>query len=208
MQILVHTFEGEALEEVHLPDHIFGVEPRVDLMHRVVRWQLAKRRSGNHKVKNRSEVDATGRKFVKQKGSGGARHGSRKVPQFRGGGRAFGPCVRDHTHSLPKEIRRIALCHALSYRFSSGEMTVLDSLALSEPKTRLLRQSLFSSLTRTGPVLVVDAEMFDVNLMRAAQNLPNLDLLPVRGLNVYDILRCSALVLTRASIPVLERRLS
>jgi large subunit ribosomal protein L4 len=204
MDVSVKTLDGGDAGQVTLADEIFGLEPRVDILHRVVRWQLAKRRAGTHKVKNRAEIWRTGKKLYKQKGTGHARHGSARVAQFRGGGRAFGPLVRSHEHDLPKKVRALGLKLALSAKAKDSQLIVLDSAALPEGKTRVLAERL--QKLGLGSVLVVDGIEPDVNFGRAARNLPGIDVLPVQGINVYDILRRDMLVLTKAAVDALEER--
>lgn len=204
MDISVKTLDGGDAGEVALDDAIFGLEPRTDIIARVVRWQLAKRRAGTHAVKNRAEIWRTGKKMYKQKGTGNARHGSARVPQFRGGGRAFGPVVRSHEHDLPKKVRALGLKFALSSKARDRQLIVLDSAALPEGKTKVLADRL--QKLGLGDVLVVDGSEPDANFGKAARNLPHIDVLPVQGINVYDILRRDTLVLTKAAVAALEER--
>ena len=204
MKIDVQTLEAKKAGSVDLTDEVFALEPRQDILHRMVAWQLAKRQAGTHKTKGRSEIALTGKKFVKQKGSGGARHGDRKAPQFRGGGKAFGPVIRSHAFDLPKKVRALALRHALSTKAKSGSLIVLDAAKLAEPKTKAAKEA-FAKLGLTS-VLVVDGAELDENFALAARNLPNVDVLPVQGINVYDILRREKLVLTKAAVESLEAR--
>ena len=204
MELKVKTLDGGEAGSVTLDDGIFGLEPRADILHRIVTWQLAKRQAGTHKVKNRAEINRTTKKIYKQKGTGGARHGSARVPQFRGGGRAFGPVVRSHAIDLPKKVRALGLKHALSAKARGDAIVVLDSASLAEPKTK----GLVERLGKLGlaNALVVDGAEINTNFDLAARNLPNLDVLPVQGINVYDILRRETLVLTRAAVEALEAR--
>jgi large subunit ribosomal protein L4 len=204
MQLEVKTFAGEAAGSVELDDAIFGLEPRADILARMVRWQLAKRRAGTHAVKNRAEIWRTGKKMYKQKGTGNARHGSARVPQFRGGGRAFGPQVRSHEHDLPKKVRALALRHALSTKAKGQTLIVVDDARLAAPKTKELKDQ-FGKLG-LGSALIISGAQVDENFGLAARNLPNIDVLPVQGINVYDILRRDTLVLTRAAVDALEAR--
>jgi len=176
----------------------------MDLIHRMVRYQLAKRRAGTHKVKNRAEIWRTGKKMYKQKGTGGARHGSARVPQFRGGGRAFGPVVREHAHELPKKVRALALKHALSAKAKDGGIIVWEKADLDAAKTKALKAS-FAKLVLTS-ALIIDGASPQANFTRAARNIPHVDVLAVEGINVYDILRRDKLVLTRAAVDALEAR--
>jgi large subunit ribosomal protein L4 len=204
MDISVKTLDGGEAGQVALADEIFNLEPRTDILYRVVRWQLAKRRAGTHAVKNRAEIWRTGKKMYKQKGTGRARHGSARVAQFRGGGRAFGPVVRSHEHDLPKKVRALGLKLALSAKARDQQLIVLESATLPEGKTKVLADR-FEKLG-WGSVLVIDGAEPDVNFGRAARNLPHIDVLPVQGINVYDILRRDTLVLTRAALGALEER--
>ena len=167
-------------------------------------WQLAKRRAGTHKVKGRAEIARTGKKLAAQKGTGGARHGSHRVNLFRGGGRSFGPVVRSHEIGLPKKVRALALRHALSAKAKDGGIVVLDKASLSDPKTKALSER-FAKLDITN-ALIVDGAEIDTNFRNAARNIPHVDVLPVQGINVYDILRHGKLVLTKAALDALEAR--
>ncbi len=204
MKTDVTTLAAKKSGTVELADYIFGLEPRSDLLHRMVTYQLAKRRAGTHKVKNRSDIRATGAKMYRQKGTGRARHGDSKVPQFRGGGRAFGPHPRDHSIDLPKKVRALALRHALSAKAKSEEIMVLDEAKLKEPKTAALG----SALEKLGlkSALIIDGEAVEDNIAKAARNLPGIDLLPAAGINVYDILKHDTLVLTKAALAKIEDR--
>jgi large subunit ribosomal protein L4 len=205
MELKVLALDGTAAGTVELPDAIFGLDPRPDILHRCVRWQLAKRQRGTHDVKNRSEINRTGKKMYRQKGTGSARHGSARVNLFRGGGRAFGPTPRSHAIGLPKRVRALALKHALSAKAKDGGIIVLESATTSAAKTRELRQS-FSTLGLAS-ALIVDGAELDRNFALAARNIRNIDVLPVQGINVYDILRHQTLVLTKAALQSLEARL-
>jgi large subunit ribosomal protein L4 len=205
VKIDVTSFDGQAAGSIELSDDIFGLEPRADLIHRMIRWQLAKRRAGTHAVKNRAEIARTGKKMYKQKGTGGARHGSARVPQFRGGGRAFGPQVRSHAHDLTKKVRQLALKHALSAKAKDGGIIVWESAELAEPKTKLLASS-FAKTGLENAIIIVGGEL-QKNFALAARNIPQIDVLPVEGVNVYDIIRREKLVLTRAAVDALEARL-
>ncbi len=189
---------------IDLYDAIFGLEPRADLIARMVRYQLAKRRAGTHAVKNRADIARTGKKMYKQKGTGSARHGSARVPQFRGGGRAFGPVVRSHAHNLNKKVRALALKHALSAKAKDGGIIVWESADAAEPKTAVLRAN-FAKLGLKN-ALIIDGAEVKANFALAARNIPQIDVLPVQGINVYDILRREKLVLTKAAIDALEAR--
>jgi large subunit ribosomal protein L4 len=199
------SIEGAAVGSLELNEAVFGLEPREDLIARMVRWQLAKRQAGDHKTLGRADIHRTGKKMYKQKGTGGARHGSARVPQFRGGGRAMGPVVRSHAHDLPKKVRALALRHALSAKVRAGELVVWEKAHLAEGKTKSLRESFAkSSLVN---VLIIDGAEVDANFAAAARNLPRVDVLPVQGANVYDIMRRGKLVLTKAAVEALEARI-
>jgi large subunit ribosomal protein L4 len=204
MKIDITTLNGGEAGSLELNDAIFGLEPRADILQRCVRWQLAKRRAGTHKTKGRSEIDRTTKKLYKQKGTGNARHGAASAPQFRGGGRAFGPVVRSHEHDLPKKVRALALKHALSAKARGAALVIVDDVTLAEPKTKALKDS-FGKLGLANALIIAGSEV-DVNFGRAARNLPNIDVLPVQGINVYDILRRDKLVLSRAAVDALEAR--
>ena len=185
-------------------DAVFGVEVRTDILHRVVLWQLAKRRAGTHKVKTRAEISRTGAKMYKQKGTGRARHHSARAPQFRGGGKAHGPVARSHEHDLPKKVRALGLRHALSAKLKSDDVIIIDSLVAAEAKTKALA-SAFETLGLTNALFIGGAEL-DGNFKLAAQNIPNIDVLPIQGINVYDIVRRGKLVLSKAAVEALEER--
>jgi len=204
MKIDISTFDGGSAGSVELNEAIFGLEPRPDLLQRCVRWQLAKRQAGTHAVKNRADIARTGKKLYKQKGTGNARHGSARVPQFRGGGRAFGPVVRSHATDLPKKVRALALRHALSAKAKDGGLIVIESAKLEAAKTKALIGH-FSGLGLTNALIIDGAELHN-GFATAARNIPNIDVLPVQGINVYDILRRQKLVLTKAAIDALEAR--
>ena len=204
MELKVTTIEGKEAGSVQLSDAIFGLGPRPDLIQRCVIWQLAKRRAGTHAVKNRADIWRTGKKMYAQKGTGGARHGSARVPQFRGGGRAFGPVVRSHAIGLPKKVRALALKHALSAKAKDGGIIVMDKLTLKDAKTKTLAAQ-FGKLKVVNALFIDGAEV-EANFANAARNIPNIDVLPVQGINVYDIMRRKTLVLTKAALDALEAR--
>jgi large subunit ribosomal protein L4 len=204
MDISVTTLEGKASGKVSVSDAVYGLEPRQDILHRMVRYQLAKRRAGTHDVKNRAEISATTKKMYKQKGTGSARHSTKKAPQFRGGGRAFGPTPRDHGFDLPKKVRALALRHALSAKKAADGIVVMDDLAMKEAKTSALRGHL-AKLGLENALFIGGAEL-DNNFRLAAQNVPHVDVLPVQGINVYDILRREKLVLSKSAVEALEER--
>ena len=204
MEMKIMSLDGSAGESVTLSDDIFGLEPRKDLIHRYVIWQLAKRRAGTHAVKNRADINRTGKKMYRQKGTGSARHGPAKVNLFRGGGRSFGPVVRSHEIGLPKKVRALALKHALSAKAKDGGIIVLDKASVKDGKTKVLAEN-FSKLGLAN-ALIIDGAEVDANFALAARNIPNIDVLPVQGINVYDILRRQRLVLTKAAVEALEAR--
>jgi len=205
MKIDISSLEGKASGSLDLSDDVFGLEPRGDILQRVVRWQLAKRRAGTHDVKNRAEIARTGKKMYGQKGTGRARHSSARAQQFRGGGRAFGPTPRDHGHDLPKKVRALGLKLALSSKVRSSSLLILDQASMKDAKTAALLES-FGKLGLVN-ALIIDGASVDENFGLAARNIPHIDVLPVQGINVYDILRRDKLVLTRAAVEALEARL-
>jgi large subunit ribosomal protein L4 len=204
MRAEVKTLDAGSAGEIELNDTIFGLEPRSDLIHRMVRYQLLKRMAGTHHTQDRSEVTTTGKKMYRQKGTGGARHGDKSVPQFRGGGKAHGPKPRSHAIELPKKVRALALRHALSAKAKAGEVLVLDKAQSADGKTKGLKQA-FERLDLTN-ALIIDGSEIEAGFARAARNIPNIDVLPVQGINVYDILRRKRLVLTKAALEALEAR--
>ena len=206
MKINVIDISSKASGTTNLSDAIFGLEPRKDILHRTVVYQLAKKRAGTHKVKNRAEITATTKKMYKQKGTGSARHGSKKVPQFRGGGRAFGPHPRDHSIKLTKKFRKLALRHALSSKLKDGNIVILGEAKLSKPKTSLLVKNL--QKLAVDSALFIDAKEFDKNFELATMNIPNIDILPVQGINVYDMLKRDKLFITKAALKEIEGRLN
>ena len=206
MKINVIDILSKASGTTNLSDAIFGLEPRKDILHRTVVYQLAKKRAGTHKVKNRAEITATTKKMYKQKGTGSARHGSKKVPQFRGGGRAFGPHPREHSIKLTKKFRKLALKHALSSKLKDGNIVILSEAKLSKPKTSLLVKSLQKMAVDSA--LFIDAQGFDKNFELATMNIPNIDILPVQGINVYDMLKRNKLFITKEALKEIEGRLN
>jgi len=205
MELPITTLDGKQAGSVQLSDAIFGLDPRADLLHRCVNWQLAKRQAGTHDVKNRAEINRTGKKMYAQKGTGRARHGSARPGLFRGGGRAFGPTPRSHATDFTRHMRQLALKHALSAKAKSADLIVLEAATLGEPKTKSLAQR-FGKLGLKN-ALVIDGAEVEKNFRLAARNLPEIDVLPVQGINVYDILRRTKLVLTKAAVEALEARL-
>mgnify|MGYP000654575009 FL=1 len=204
MDIKVTTLEGKDAGKVSLSDTVFGLEPRDDILQRMVRWQLARKQQGTHKTKGRSEISRTGAKMYRQKGTGRARHSSARAPQFRGGGKAHGPVVRDHSFGLPKKVRALALRHTLSVKAKADDIIVIDDLAAKEAKTKALSGSL-EKLGLSNALFIGGVEL-DNNFALAARNIPNVDVLPVQGINVYDILRRGKLVLSKDAVAALEER--
>ena len=190
---------------IDLDDEIFGLEPRADILHRVVRWQRARAQAGTHKVKTRSETSYSSKKIYRQKGTGGARHGDRNAPIFRKGGVYKGPTPRSHAHALPKKIRKLGLKHALSAKASSGALIVLEAAELKDGKTRELARAVKELGLKRA--LIIDGAEINESFARAAGNIQGLDVLPSQGANVYDILRRDTLVITKAGIEALEARL-
>ena len=205
MKLDVVTLDAGKAGSIDLPDDIFGIEDiRGDILQRVVTWQLAKRRSGNHKIQVRNEVSRTGKKMYKQKGSGGARHGSRRAAQFVGGAKAHGPVVRSHEFGMNKKFRALGLKHALSSKAKDGTLIVLDKVSIDGPKTAALRAR-FDKLGWKNVLIIAGPEV-DGAFKLAARNIPNVDVLPNAGLNVYDILRRQTLVLTREAVEAIQAR--
>lgn len=203
MKTDVITLDGKKAGDIQLNKDIFGLEARADILHRVVTWQLNKRRAGTHAVKFRSDIAGTTKRVGKQKGGGTARHGNRKTNIFRGGGRAFGPIVRDHATKLPKKIRALGLKTALSSKAASKKIVVLDSLSMKDAKT----QGMIKKLEKLGlsSALFVDGEV-DANFSKAISNVPKMNVLPTEGINVYDILKADTLVLSKDAVAKLEER--
>jgi large subunit ribosomal protein L4 len=204
MKADIHTIEAKKSGSVELADHIFGLEPRADIIHRVVQWQLAKRQQGTHQAKSRGEINRTTKKLGNQKGGGTARHGSRKAGIFVGGGKAFGPRFRSHETSLNKKVRALGLRHALSSKAKASELIVIDKAEIKDAKTKAMKAA-FSKLGWTS-VLIIDGATVNEGFARAARSVPNIDVLPIQGINVYDILRRKNLVLTKAAVEALEAR--
>ncbi|MGB0697633.1 MAG: 50S ribosomal protein L4 [Rhodospirillaceae bacterium] len=205
MQIDMKTIDGAEAGSIELSDAVFGLEPRTDILYRVVRWQMARRQAGTHKTKGISEISGTTRKPFKQKGTGGARQGSRRSPQFRGGATIFGPVVRSHAHDLPKKVRKMGLRNALSAKAKAGALIVVKDLAGTSGKTK----DVAARLTGLGleKVLFIDGPEVDAAFLQGTRNLIGVDVLPQQGANVYDILRRDTLVLTEAAVKSLEERL-
>lgn len=205
MKLPVKNLANEAVGEIDLDDSVFAVPVREDLIFRAVNWQLAKRRSGNHKTKGISEIQGTTKKPYKQKGTGRARQGSLRSPQFRGGARIFGPVVRSHEHDMPKKVRALALKTALSAKAAAGQLVVIDEAIAKDHKTKALASNLKAMGLES--LLVIGGAVLDQNFVRAARNIPLVDVLPVQGANVYDIIRRDTLVLTKSAVTDLEARL-
>lgn len=205
MKLDVIKLDGEAAGSVDLGEDIFGLEPRADILHRVVRWQRNGAQAGTHKVKTRSEVSYSTKKIYRQKGTGGARHGARSAPIFRGGGVYKGPTPRSHGHELTKKFRKLGLKHALSAKAAAGELVIIDEAVLTDAKTSALAKSVKNLGWKR--VLIIDGAALDANFVRAAANIEGVDLLPSMGANVYDILKRDTLVLTKAGVEALEARL-
>jgi large subunit ribosomal protein L4 len=204
MELKVTTLDGKSAGKVSVSDDVFGLEPRADILHRMVRYQELKRQQGTHNTRQRSDVTGTTKKMYRQKGTGGARHGDKKAPIFRGGGKAFGPSPRSHAIDLPKKVRALALKHALSAKAKADAIVVIDDATSSDGKTKALVAQL--SGLGLNSALVIGGSQIDENFGRAAQNIPHIDVLPIQGINVYDILRRDKLVLTKAAIEALEER--
>ena len=204
MKADVQTIDAKKAGSVELADHIFGLEPRVDIIHRVIQWQLNKRQRGTHQAKSRGEINRTTKKLGNQKGGGTARHGSRKAGIFVGGGKAFGPRFRSHETSLNKKVRALGLRHALSTKAKASEIIIIDKAEVKEAKTKYI-QAAFAKLGWVN-ALIIDGATLNEGFANAARNIPNIDVLPVQGINVYDILRRKNLVLTKAAVEALEAR--
>ncbi|MEI7806347.1 MAG: 50S ribosomal protein L4 [Hyphomicrobiales bacterium] len=204
MEMKMTTLDGKAAGSVSLSDAIFGLEPRSDILQRCVKWQLSRRQRGTHKAKGRSEINRTKKKVGNQKGGGVARHGAASANLFRGGGRSFGPVVRSHALELPKKVRALALKHALSAKAKDGGIIVIDKASVKDGKTKALAGH-FGKLGLSN-ALIIDGSEVEASFRSAARNIPNIDVLPVQGINVYDILRRKKLVLTKAALDALEAR--
>jgi large subunit ribosomal protein L4 len=200
----ITTIEATKAGSVDLSDAIFGLDPRSDILHRVVQWQLNKRQQGTHQAKSRGEINRTTAKLGKQKGGGTARHGSRKSGIFVGGGKAFGPRFRSHETALNKKVRALGLKHALSSKLKSSELIILDKAELAAGKTKAVKAA-FDKLGLVN-ALIIDGAVLNEGFAKAARNIPNIDVLPIQGINVYDILRRKNLVLTKAAVDALEAR--
>jgi large subunit ribosomal protein L4 len=205
MKLDVIKLDGKKAGSIDLDEALFGLEPRADILHRVVRWQRAKSQAGTHSTLTRAEVSYSTKKIYRQKGTGGARHGSRKAPIFRHGGVVKGPTPRSHAHDLPKKFRALGLRHALSAKAKAGELVIVDSLVMAEAKTAMLAKTLQERGWKR--VLIIDGADVDANFVLAARNIEGIDVLPTIGANVYDILKRDTLVITKAGVEALEARL-
>ena len=206
MKLDVISLSSGKAGDIELPDDIFGLEPRADILHRVVRWQRAKAQAGTHATLGKSDVSYSTKKIYRQKGTGGARHGSRKAPIFRKGGVYKGPTPRSHAFDLPKKVRALGLRHALSAKASRGKLVVLENLDMTDAKTSVLAKAVKEQGWKR--VLVIDGAQVNENFARAARNLEGVDVLPSMGANVYDILKRDTLVITRAGVEALQARLN
>ena len=205
MKLDVIKLDGGTAGSIDLNEALFGLEPRADILHRVVRWQRAKAQAGTHSVLGKSDVSYSTKKIYRQKGTGGARHGSKKAPIFRHGGVYKGPTPRSHAHDLPKKVRALGLRHALSAKAKAGELVIIDSLAVTEAKTAVLAKQ--AKELGWKRVLIIDGASVDQGFAQAARNIEGIDVLPTIGANVYDILRRDTLVITKAGVEALEARL-
>lgn len=205
MKFDVIKLDGGKAGSIDLNDALFGLEPRADILHRVVRWQRARAQAGTHSTLTRAEVSYSTKKIYRQKGTGGARHGSKKAPIFRHGGVVKGPTPRSHAHDLPKQFRALGLRHALSAKAKAGELVILDTAAMAEAKTAILAKHM--SELGWKRVLIIDGAVVDANFALAARNIEGVDVLPTMGANVYDILKRDTLVITMAGVEALEARL-
>jgi large subunit ribosomal protein L4 len=205
MKLDVIKLDGEKAGSIDLDEALFGLEPRADILHRVVRWQRAKAQAGTHSVLGKSDVSYSTKKIYRQKGTGGARHGSRKAPIFRKGGVYKGPTPRSHAHDLPKKFRALGLKHALSAKAGSGNLVIIDEAVMAEVKTKLLAKA--AKELGWKRVLIIDGAEVNENFAKAARNIDGIDVLPTIGANVYDILKRDTLVITKAGVEALEARL-
>lgn len=206
MKLDIVTLDNKKKESVELPKEIFALEPRTDILHQVTRWQLAKRQAGTHKTKGISEVSGTGKKPWRQKGTGRARTGSLRTPQMRGGAIIFGPVVRSHAFNLPKKVRQLGLKLALSVKALAGDLILVDSFDMKSHKTKDF-QSALTSLSLDNALFIDGAEVSE-NFAKASSNVKNIDVLPVQGINVYDILRRKKLVLSKQAFESVKERLA
>jgi len=204
MKIEVNSLDNKKIKDIDLDKQIFGLELKEEIIYRMVRYQLAKRRSGNHKTKGISEISGTTKKPFKQKGTGNARQGSKRSPQMRGGAVIFGPQVRSHAHKLPKKIKQLALKMAISKKIKDGKFKIINELKMSKPKTNLFRSKLAG--LKLDSVLFIDGKDIDNNFLLASKNVPKIDILPVAGINVYDILKRDYLVLSENAVNGIKER--
>ena len=204
MKIEVNSLDNKKIKDIDLDKQIFGLELKEDVIYRMVRYQLAKRRSGNHKTKGISEISGTTKKPFKQKGTGSARQGSKRSPQMRGGAVIFGPQVRSHAHKLPKKIKQLALKMAISKKIKDGKLKIINELKMSKPKTNLFRSKLAG--LKLDSALFIDGKDIDNNFLLASKNVPKIDILPVAGINVYDILKRDYLVLSENAVNGIKER--
>ena len=204
MKIEVNSLDNKKIKDLELDKQIFGLELKEEIIYRMVRYQLAKRRSGNHKTKGISEISGTTKKPFKQKGTGSARQGSKRSPQMRGGAVIFGPQVRSHAHKLPKKIKQLALKMAISKKIKDGKLKIINELKMSKPKTNLFRSKLAG--LKLDSALFIDGKDIDNNFLLASKNVPKIDILPVSGINVYDILKRDYLVLSENAVNGIKER--
>ena len=204
MKEKINNLDNKALKDVTLDNSIFGVEVKKEIIHRMIRYQLAKRRSGNHKTKGISEISGTTKKPFKQKGTGSARQGSKRSPQMRGGAVIFGPQVRSHAHKLPKKIKQLALKMAISKKIKDGKFKIIDELKISKPKTSLFKNKLKN--LKIDSALFIDSSIADKNFLIASKNIPKIDVLPLVGINVYDIFRRDYLIFSESALNAISER--
>ena len=204
MKIEVNSLDNKKIKDIDLDKQIFGLELKEEIIYRMVRYQLAKRRSGNHKTKGISEISGTTKKPFKQKGTGNARQGSKRSPQMRGGAVIFGPQVRSHAHKLPKKIKKLALKMAISKKIKDGKFRIINELKISKPKTNLFRSKLAG--LKLDSALFIDGKDIDNNFLFASKNVPKIDILPVAGINVYDILKRDYLVFSENAVNGIKER--
>ena len=205
MKLNVINLEGGKAGSIELDEALFGLVPRADILHRVVRWQRAKAQAGTHSTLTRAEVSYSTKKIYKQKGTGGARHGSKTAPIFRHGGVVKGPQPRSHAHDLPKKFRALGLKHALSAKAAAGELIIIDAITMAEAKSSILAKA--AKELGWKRVLIIDGAELNENFVMAARNIEGIDVLPTMGANVYDILKRDQLVITKAGVTALEARL-
>ena len=204
MKCEVNSLDNKKIKDMNLNKDIFGLEMKEEIIHRMVRYQLSKKRSGNHKTKGISEISGTTKKPFKQKGTGSARQGSKRSPQMRGGAVIFGPQVRSHAHKLPKKIKQLALKMAISKKIKDGKFKIISELKMSKPKTSIFREKM-SSL-KLDSALFIEKDKIDSNFFMASKNVPKIDILPLAGINVYDILKRDFLVFSENAIGGISER--